>query len=182
MPLFSLPYCTMTSIQCWIQMVQFNTLTLFLVFGGKHLIVRRWMVPKYVTLVYWLFWAVSTWKQQRQGEAGYLWTALSAWRQVPLKELSCHRHLPPPQGSVINQGDWLGSQGRRLDCDTKADKLSLTLPPPTCLLRVHPSSLKTIYFPLGGPHLSLLRWYLSLNSEPPWKGAHFSHDNVRYSC
>lgn len=52
------------------------------------------MLPKYATSVYWLCWAVGTWKVANGGR-GFLWTALICLQTSPPKGLNGHES--PPQ-------------------------------------------------------------------------------------
>lgn len=77
--------------------------------------------------------------------------------------------IDPLLVTVINQRDWFLSQKRRLDIDTTPRQTwPQTILPPTCPVRDRSPFLKVIYSPLRGLYvmpLSLLRWYLKLNSQ-----------------
>ena len=49
-------------------------------------------IPKYISLVNWLFWAEASWETADSGR-GFSELPFSAWRQILPKELYCHRSL-----------------------------------------------------------------------------------------
>ena len=54
--------------------------------------VAEFAIPKYISLVNWLFWAEASWETADSGR-GFSDLPFSAWRQILPKELYCHRSL-----------------------------------------------------------------------------------------
>lgn len=120
--------------------------------------------------------------------------------RLSLNSSICLKTYPPNRnltainlfpGSFINQGR--STHHWRLEVNTTSKQtLSQTIIPPSTLRRVHFSPLKIISSLLRGLQstsfsLSLLRWYLNLNSKPFTKTVtHFSlgisHIYLKYIC
>ena len=129
----------------------------------------------------------ALWKTTNAGQ-GFLWILLICLKTDPLKHPKCHKS-PPWESHQLHQVRLL-SQGRRLEVNTIPHKVGHQLSYLSfILLRKGPFIfLKNLflfptitYIPLP---LSLLRWYLILNSKHPWGLTHFrlviSHVSRRY--
>lgn len=120
--------------------------------------IAKYATPKYAASVYWLFWAVNTWK------IGFHWTLLPKGESSKIGSVVInvfHR-------SFISQGILaLITQERRLESEPHLDKLGhrssyfspSLLRYPSSFLNITYSLLKGLHF----PPLSLLRWYVRWN-------------------
>ena len=104
------------------------------------------IIPKYATLIYWLFSAGSTWNSIANAGRGFLWTSLICLKTCPPK--GTHLSQSSSHGVSSSKIDWLLSQKRRLQIDTTcrqslSDLTSILLRP----LKIIYALLRGLYYP-----------------------------------
>lgn len=122
-------------------------------------------IPEYVTLIYWLYWAVGT-RKTENAKGAFLWIPLICLKTVPTKGTQLPQILSLGVSPI--REDWLltGEQSRSLYHSQST--FATNIMSPTYSIKAHLPFLKITYSPPKGLHLLFflpINWYLSLNSK-----------------